>query len=207
MKSSSKNQQAAQRQRENEDPDEGIRPLPWFFVMSLGALAMWGAFYIYSTPSGDESAFGDQRTVSTLRPVSVASGKGAGSDAAKAIDGKQIFIAKCVACHQSTGLGLAGVFPPLAGAEWVLGDEKVLINILLHGVKGALEVKGATYNGAMPAWKSLNDDELAGLLTYIRADWGNNAAPIKADTIKMQRELTKARTEPYNGGPDIQPGS
>jgi mono/diheme cytochrome c family protein len=203
LKPTLKEQQAAQRKRENEDPDEGIRPLPWFFVMSLGALAMWGAFYIYSTPSGDESAFGDQRTVSTLRPVQVI----AGSDSAKAVDGKQIYAAKCVACHQSTGLGLTGVFPPLAGAEWVLGDEKVLINILLHGVKGSLEVKGVAYNGVMPAWKTLSDDELAGLLTYIRSDWGNKAEAIIPETVKSQRELTKARTESYNGGPEIKPES
>jgi mono/diheme cytochrome c family protein len=196
-------QQAAQRKREKEDPDEGIRPLPWFFVMSLGALAMWGAFYIYSTPSGDESAFGDQRTVSSLRPAPAT----ASLETIKTVDGKQVYIAKCVACHQTTGLGLTGVFPPIAGAEWVLGDEKILINILLHGVKGPLEVKGVTYNGVMPAWKSLSDDELAGLLTYIRSDWGNKAPEIKPDMVKSQRELTKARTEPYNGGLEIKPDS
>ncbi len=203
MKPTLDEQQAAQRKREKEDPDEGIRPLPWFFVMSLGALAMWGAFYIYSTPSGDESAFGDQRTVSSLRPAPAA----IASEAIKAVDGKQIYIAKCVACHQATGLGLTGVFPPLAAAEWVLGDEKILINILLHGIKGPLEVKGVTYNGVMPAWKSLSDEELAGLLTYIRSDWGNTASEIKPEMVKTQRELTKERTEPYNGGPDIKPGS
>jgi mono/diheme cytochrome c family protein len=196
-------QRAAQRIREKEDPDEGIRPLPWFFVMSLGALAMWGAFYIYATPSGDESSFGDQRTVSTLRPAQVV----AGATSNIVVDGKQIYAAKCVACHQTTGLGLTGVFPPLAGAEWVLGDERVLINILLHGIKGPLEVKGVAYSGAMPAWKSLSDDELAGLLTYIRNDWGNKGTEIKSETVKSQRELTKARSEPYNGGPEIKPDS
>jgi mono/diheme cytochrome c family protein len=186
---------AAQRVRENQDPDEGIKPLPWFLVMSLGAMAMWGAFYIYSTPSGEDSAYGDQRTVSTLRPPELAAVGGAVK-----VDGKQLFTAKCAACHQANGLGLAGAFPPLAGAEWVLGDEKVLANILLHGVNGALEVKGVQYAGVMPAWKTLSDDEIAAVLTYIRSDWGNAAAPVKADTIKAQREATKERTEPYNGG-------
>jgi mono/diheme cytochrome c family protein len=189
---------AAQRARENQDPDEGIKPLPWFLVMSLGAMAMWGAFYIYTTPSGEDSAYGDQRTVSTLRPPEAAPA-GATGGVAK-VDGKLLYVAKCAACHQATGLGLAGVFPPLAGAEWVLGDEKILTNILLHGVNGALEVKGVQYTGVMPAWKSLSDDELAAVLTYIRSDWGNAAAAIKPDTIKTQREATKARTEPYNGG-------
>jgi mono/diheme cytochrome c family protein len=191
----------AQRDRENEDPNESNRPLPWFLVMSLGAMAMWGAFYIYSTPSGDDSAFGDQRTVASLRPAVVAAG------GAPAVDGKQLYGAKCAACHQGTGLGVAGVFPPVAASEWVLGDEKILANILLHGVNGEMVVKGTSYKGAMPAWKSLSDDELAAVLTYIRSDWGNAAVPIKAETIKSQRELTKARTEPYPGGAAIKSDS
>lgn len=188
---------AAQRARENQDPDEGIKPLPWFFVMSLGAMAMWGAFYIYITPSGEDSAYGDQRTVAALRPPVVNEGVVA------TVDGKQVYGAKCAACHQASGLGIAGAFPPLVGAEWVLGDEKILANILLHGVVGTMEVKGVQYKGVMPAWKSLNDDEIAATLTYIRSAWGNSATPVSAATIKAQRELTKARTESYNGGQEL----
>ena len=189
----------APRLRENQDPNESNRPLPWFLVMSLGAMAMWGAFYIVSTPSGENSSYGDQRTVTDLRPAVVLAG------AAPTVDGKQLYSAKCAACHQATGLGVAGVFPPVAASEWVLGDEKILTNILLHGVNGEMIVKGNKYNGAMPAWKSLSDDELAAVLTYIRSDWGNAAPPIKAETIKSQRELTKDRKEPYSGGASIKP--
>lgn len=187
-----------QRQREKDDPVEGNHPLPWFLIMSLGALTMWGAFYIYATPSGEDSAYGDQRTVADLRPVV----KSAGS--AAAVNGKQLYSGKCAACHQATGLGVAGVFPPLAASDWVTGDEKILSNILLHGVNAEMIVQGKKYNGAMPAWKSLSDDELAAVLSYIRSDWGNAAAPIKAETIKAQRALTIARAEPYAGGAAIQ---
>ena len=190
-----------QREREKADPNENNRPLPWFLVMSLGAMAMWGAFYITVTPSGEDSAFGDQRTVATLRPAVVAAGA-----AAKA-DGKQIFAAKCAACHQATGLGVAGVFPPVAGSEWVLGDEKQLINILLHGVEGEMQVKGAVYKGAMPAWKTLSNDELAAVISYIRADWGNQAPAVQAEAVQAQREATKARTGPYKGGAEVQSGA
>ena len=201
MSDEPKKSSSEQRLREKEDPNESNRPLPWFLVMSLGAMAMWGAFYIYSTPSGEESAFGDQRTVANLRPPVVLAG------AAPAVDGKQLYGAKCAACHQGSGLGVAGVFPPVTASEWVIGDEKILTNILLHGVNGEMIVKGITYKGAMPAWKSLSDDELAAVLTYIRSDWGNAAPPIKAETIKIQRELTKARTEPYVGGSSIKSDS
>lgn len=187
----------AQRQRENADPDESVRPLPWVLVMLLGAMAMWGAFYIYITPSGEDSAYGDQRTVADLRPPVAPAGGPA------AIDGKQVYAGKCVACHQATGLGVAGVFPPLAASEWVTGDEVVLTHILLHGVNGEMVVKGNTYNGAMPAWKSMSDGELAAVITYIRGEWGNKAAPVLEATVKAQREATKDRTEPYKGGKDL----
>jgi mono/diheme cytochrome c family protein len=197
MKKTNPKTTEAPRLRENADPDEGIRPLPWFLVMLLGAMAMWGAFYIYTTPSGEDSAYGDQRTVADLRPPAAVVG------AASAVDGKQVFGAKCAACHQATGLGVAGVFPPLADSEWVLGDDKRLINILLHGVNGILEVKGVQYKGAMPAWKSMSDEELAAVMTYIRTDWGNKAPAITAVAVKAQREATASRTEPYNGGQEL----
>lgn len=180
--------------RENSDPDERIRPLPWFFIMFLGAIGMWGAFYIAITPSGEDSAYGDQRTVALLRPPVATTG------AEPAIDGKQLFGAKCVACHQASGLGVAGVFPPLAGAEWVLGEEKVLISILLHGVQGELEVKGNKYNGAMPAFGTLADAEIAAVLSYIRSDWGNQGPPITAAAVAAQRDATKDQTTAYAGG-------
>ena len=181
--------------RENADPDEKVQPLPWFFIMFLGAMGMWGAFYIASTPSGESSAYGDQRTVSLLRPPVVAA---AGAPAG--VDGKQLYGAKCAACHQASGLGVAGVFPPLAGAEWVVGDEKVLTSILLHGLQGEIVVKGNTYKGVMPPFGTLADEEIAAVLTYIRSDWGNKAAPVLATTVAAQREATKAQTGPYEGG-------
>jgi mono/diheme cytochrome c family protein len=197
MKKSNPKTTEAPRLRENADPDEGIRPLPWFLVMLLGAMAMWGAFYIYTTPSGEDSAYGDQRTVADLRPPVTAVG------AVSTVNGKQVYGAKCAACHQATGLGVAGVFPPLADSEWVLGDDKRLINILLHGVNGAMVVKGVEYKGAMPAWKSMSDEELAAVMTYIRTDWGNQAPAITALAVKAQREATASRTGPYNGGQEL----
>jgi len=191
----------AQRQREHADPGEGSRPLPWLLTMLLGAMAMWGAFYIYSTPSGEDSSYGDQRTVASLRPPEAAAG------AVNKVDGRQIFEGKCAACHQASGQGVPGVFPPLAASGWVLGDEKVLASILLHGVNGDMEVQGTVYKGSMPSWKAMNDDELAAVMSYIRSAWGNKAAEIKPDAVKAQREATKARAEPFKGGQELKAGS
>ena len=168
--------------------------------MSVGAIAMWALNNIFSTPSGELTEYGDQRTVADLRPPIATSG-------ASKVDGKQIYAGKCIACHQGNGNGVAGVFPPLAASDWVTGDEKTLTHILLHGINGEIEVKGVVYKGAMPAWKTLSDDELAAVMSYIRSDWGNTAPAIKPATVKEQREATKDQTGPYEGGKALKEGS
>ena len=186
--------------REKKDPTENVRAVPYFLILLIGAIASWALNNIFSTPSGELTEYGDQRTVADLRPPVETAGS-------SKVDGKKIYAAKCVACHQANGNGVAGVFPPLAASEWVAGDEKILTHILLHGVNGEIEVKGNIYKGAMPAWKTLSDDELAAVMTYIRSDWGNTAPAIKASTVKEQREATKDQAGPYEGGKALKEGT
>ena len=104
----------------------------------------------------------------------------------------------CQACHQATGLGLEGVFPPLAGSEWLNGNPTIPIAIVLKGLQGEIAVKGKTYNSVMMAWESvLNDDDLASTLTYARSQWGNRATLITASQVKAARLKFKARTTPW----------
>ena len=115
--------------RENVDPEEGIRPIPLVVVALTAVMVTFGVLYILMSDPFGNSELGDRRTVADLSgPVPVAAGA--------AVDGKQVFSANCVACHQATGLGLPGVFPPLDGSEWVHGDARTLANILLHGING-----------------------------------------------------------------------
>ncbi|MGB4115089.1 MAG: cytochrome c [Polaromonas sp.] len=184
-------------QREGPDPDENNPPLPWYLIMFLGAMAMWGAFYIYETPSGTDTLWGDQRSVEALMAPAPAGEGGA------AVDGAAVFGAKCAACHQGNGMGVPGVFPPLAGADWVTGSDKRLIQILLHGITGEIEVKGVVYKGAMPAFNNLSDAEIAAVTTHIRSQWGNTGSVIKSELVSQQREATKTRATPYAGGAEL----
>lgn len=111
--------------------------------------------------------------------------------------GAQIFSSTCAACHQAKGEG-TDTYPPLAGSEWVQGDESRVVRIILHGLIGDVEVQGQVYNGAMPAWgPSLNDAEIAAVATYIRSSWGNKALPITAETVAKARAAHAGRTTPW----------
>ncbi len=107
-------------------------------------------------------------------------------------NGKKFFNnAACNTCHQPTGLGQPGVYPPLAGSEWVNGSEERVIRIVLYGLQGPVTVKGTTFNAAaMPAFGKVtgsgynwSDEKVASVLSYIRQEWGNAAAPVTAEQV------------------------
>jgi mono/diheme cytochrome c family protein len=180
--------------REQAEPSEQSQPIPRLFLIFSVLLLMWGAGYIvFSGPFG-EPVLGDKRTVADLAsPAAGAKGS---------VNGQQLYTANCVACHQATGKGLPGVFPPLDGSEWVIGDERVMANILLHGVSGDITVMGAVYKGAMPAFKQLSDAELAGVASFVRASWSNKAPAIAPALVEAERKAN-LRAAPFAGGDDL----
>lgn len=112
--------------------------------------------------------------------------------------GKARYMTLCVACHQPNGMGLPAVAPPLAGSEWVTGNENVLIRMTLHGVKGPIKAAGVDFNLMMPGWKdALDDNGLAEILTYIRREWGNDAKAVHSKAVRLIRAEEAARTEPW----------
>ena len=182
--------------REKDDPRDGYEPIPLWLVSFFMALVFWGGAYLAFNSGGFESTVFNPSQVSWSGGGAVAKGP-----PDPKVVGKRLFTANCVACHQATGLGVAGQFPTLVGSEWVLTEgwhgDNHLVKILLHGLQGPIQVKGSTYNGAMPPWKQLKDDQIAAILTYIRGEWGNNESPISAEQVAKIREETAAQTEPY----------
>lgn len=180
--------------REQHEPSEQSKPIPRLFLIFSALLLLWGAGYIvFSGPYGAPT-LGDKRTVADL------AGKSAGAPGS--VNGQQIFTANCAACHQATGKGLPGVFPPLDGSEWVVADERVVANILLHGINGDITVAGSTYKGAMPPFKQLDDAELAAVASYVRTAWSNKAAVITPALVEAERKAN-LREAPFAGGDDL----
>jgi mono/diheme cytochrome c family protein len=97
------------------------------------------------------------------------------------------------------------VFPPLAGSEWVSGDAGEVAAILLLGIEGTITVKGATFNGMMPAFgHQLSDAEIAAVASYVRASFGNTSPAVTADAVKTERAKLGNRSTPWAGGAELQ---
>ncbi len=111
--------------------------------------------------------------------------------------GKLLYAGLCGACHQPTGTGLDGLAPPLVDSEWVLGKADVPARIVLHGVGGDLKVAGRTWRLEMPPLGVLSDEQIAGVLTYIRREWEHGASPVKPEDIAKLRSANAARTKAW----------
>jgi mono/diheme cytochrome c family protein/glucose/arabinose dehydrogenase len=112
-------------------------------------------------------------------------------------NGRQTFAGLCAACHQPTGKGLEGLAPPLAESEWVLGEPDRIVKVVMHGLRGPIKVKGMTYSYDMPAAGFLTDEQIAGVLTYIRREWDHEASPVSIDLVKKIRAENKGRTDAW----------
>ena len=185
--------------REPQEPHEGAEPGPWWFWAAAVLALVFGGFYLgrYSGVFTGEAAV--HAPAGPQLPGAGGATAAAGAAAAPAaVNGQVVFESRCAACHQANGQGLPGAFPPLAGSEYVLGEEERVVRIVLHGLQGAVTVKGQTFNGAMPAWADvMSDAEIAAVLTYVRSSWGNSAEAIAVEKVAEQRAATTGRTTPW----------
>ena len=180
--------------REQAEPRDGFEPIPSWLTFVFGAIIFWGGYYFASFNGGFLVTEYDERRTGASDSL---------AQSTTPVDplalGKRLYTANCAACHQPTGLGVSGQFPPLADSEWVLGEPAVLKSILLHGLQGPLKVKGQSYNGNMPAFGArLRDDQLSLVLSYIRQEWGNAAGPIPPESIAAPRKAFAQRTNPWS---------
>ncbi len=108
--------------------------------------------------------------------------------------GEKLYGSHCSACHLYNGRGgLEG--PPLDQSSWVRGPEERIIKIVLHGVRGPVEVLGETYDREMPGFgEILSNQEVAALLSFVRIRFGSSSAAIAPETVEHIRDQHSGRT-------------
>jgi mono/diheme cytochrome c family protein len=105
--------------------------------------------------------------------------------------GLLVYQQTCLACHQADALGVQNMNPPLVKTNYVLGDKKVLVQIVLKGMTGEVEIDGETYHNVMAPHSDLSDLQIADVLTYIRNSFGNKASAVSPAEVKVIRAKTK----------------
>lgn len=156
----------------------GLRRVPSLCALGLALTAL---------ACGGEKA--PQASGSSAAPSATAA-------AAQPGQGEKIYAQRCMSCHQMNGAGSPGVYPALAGSEYVItANAAVPASIVIHGLQGPITVKGEQYNSLMPAYGigiTMSDEEVAAVLTYIRTSWGNAASAVTSADVAAARDASKA---------------
>jgi len=101
--------------------------------------------------------------------------------------GKDVYMANCMTCHQENGAGIENVYPPLAGADYLMADKKRSILQVLKGATGEMTVNKKVYNTPMNAI-DLTDEQTSDVLNYVRNSWKNKGAAVTPAEVKAARK-------------------
>ncbi|HEY3600356.1 MAG TPA: cytochrome c [Chthoniobacterales bacterium] len=193
--------------REKVEPRVGREPLPLWLIAVYGLAVFFGGAYL-GRYAGNFSGDGLDYLGGAPRIATRGTAGGGGAEQPTELTpfekGKKIYLANCATCHQPSGLGVAGQYPPLAGSDIVNGGARRHVMIVLKGLQGPVTVKGQRYGSAvMQPWdKTLTDEKIAEVVTYERGEWGNKGSPVTAEGVAALRKELAGRTESYTE-PDI----
>jgi len=154
---------------------------------SLGMLKVEGTEdkVVYSGKQSDEVYRPEGGAIQTL-PQAAPTVAPAANRAERLVRGERVYKNVCAACHQPSGLGIAGSFPPLAGSDFLNADKDRAIRIAIGGLSGRIVVNGKEYNSQMPAL-NLSDEDIANALTYVYGQWGNAGHEVKPAEVAAVR--------------------
>lgn len=120
-----------------------------------------------------------QKTLKNTHPVSTTT--------SSVKRGKEVYAMRCLACHQVDGSGVPNLNPPLIRTKWVMGSKAVLIHQVLAGSSGKIEIDGDRFQNTMPPIPSMTDQEIADVLTYVRASFKNKFSAVSVAEVKAVR--------------------
>lgn len=184
--------------REAFEPEEGRERVPWWVWAVFAIAIFWAGLYLglYGGSFDTATHVAFSRTKPLVRAEIAEEAAAIQADPIRA--GQALYSARCQACHQPDGTGVAGVFPPIIGAEQVNGPPEIVVLIILHGLAGPVTVQGQSYNGVMPGWQDILDDaEIAAVASYIRQWESNDATPVTPELVSALRNATAQRTNPW----------
>jgi len=166
--------------RETGEPTAENRPVPVWLMVLLFALLYWGmVFFDRSSGWFDAEVYAPYASLADLQAFQP---RGGGFSAEHF---RTIYESNCGLCHGNDGKGKPSQAPPYVGSDWVTGSPNRMIRIPLSGLSGPVQVNGTEWNLSMPAMgATLSDDDLAGVLTYIRQTFGSKASPITPEQVK-----------------------
>ena len=175
------------------EPKAGLRAIP-IALRFLPVVILYCSMIYFDRRSAwfDQQVYAPYRSVAELAVYQQPAG------VLDLTRGKTVFENVCALCHNADGMGKPNQAPPFVGSEWVLGSAARMIRSPLAGLTGPVKVKGQEWNLAMPNMgATLSDEDLAGVLTYMRQSWGNKASVITADQVKAVRAEVGNRSQPW----------
>lgn len=188
--------------REKGDLAPGTEPAP-MWVIFLGLIAA----IVAGGQMGNNTAGFSFDGANPLATMKVSDPRPGGEGPGVALDPMQVAMKKggatyalCGGCHQGSGMGVPGQFPPLAGSDWAMGGTERNIRVVLHGLMGPIKVKGvdfATPNAMPPQGAVLSDQDIANVLTFVRNSWGNKGGVVTKEMVQKVREAEKSRATPW----------
>ena len=181
--------------REKRVRENGMEPISLWVILVAGLIAMIGGSLVGMGPGVFSMGQLVREGYTTAPPPSGGAVEIPPMAAKDALikRGAQVYN-KCIGCHQGNGLGDGSNYPPLAGSEWVTGDNQQLAMIILHGLKGNISVNGQMWTGKqMPAQGAgMTAQDLAAVMTYVRNSWGNTADIVSPAQAQAALDLTRS---------------
>jgi mono/diheme cytochrome c family protein len=188
--------------REKSDPKAGQEPVSlWAFVICSVALVAGGGYLGATNGDFDYS----QYTVEGYQPtppagIETGPPEDPNSPEVWRKNGKRVYGTTCNGCHQASGLGLPGQYPPLVKSEWVTDGTERFAQIVLNGLRGPIEVNGAAFGSIEmpPHGDKLNDKQIGQVMSYVRYEFENGIEPIvTAEQVAAAREKHAAHVGAY----------
>jgi mono/diheme cytochrome c family protein len=191
--------------REKRIADNGTEPIPLWLISACGV-----AFLVTGGILGQAGNLFDYKTffrpgyVRTPPPGAVEAGPQPKEALAAYMNrGSKIYSAKCNGCHGPDAKGDGANFPSLVGSAWSTGETERFAMIILNGLRGPIST-GKTYGGAggMPSQGAgLGPEDLAGIMTYVRNNFGNSTGDVI--TVEMAKAAMEISAKRANAGQQV----